>query len=400
MQARILYTVAEDALLSWVTPSKHRYANLCHRIEQLGPAAIKLGQLMATTPGLIKDPVLQAQLSSRLHDRVRPQPFSEVLAPHKFAELNEIVAGLTLTGYEPIGSASIAQVHQAQMVSNGKAVALKIVRPHAGRLIHNSFEAIQSSVKLVHRWLPSAGDDAALHHTELLLQDACSMLQAELDMAAEFGSMQQFYSNASKGSLIRVPKPLGHFLDGQVLLMEYVHSQPLAIAKACMKPATRRETAQAIAAWWLESILRHRIVHGDPHVGNWGLTDTGQLVLYDYGNVVSLSVQDLKALMRLLEALVGVLTKFPGQAYFKGEATRVGETCGVHILDWDTFETDVADIVGYLTAPGIVQIDNEKMKTRRRVPARLSGPALRLVRSLLLIDGVCRSLDDQFAWRL
>ncbi|KAF6252661.1 hypothetical protein COO60DRAFT_1643776 [Scenedesmus sp. NREL 46B-D3] len=398
MQARILLALAEDAMLKRVAPPQRRCETLCHRIEQLGPAAIKLGQLMATTPGLIADPALQAQLSSRLHDRVRPRPISELLTPPQLAEL-VMLKGIDA---EPLGSASIAQVHKAHMLGASAApAALKVVRPNAARSIRSSFGALEGTLRFVQRWLPSASDAGAMHHTKLLLRDACAMLEAEVDMAAEFDNMQLCYElAAATSSPVAVPRPLGHCLGGRALVMEYIDAKPLATAQLGLDAGQRRRLAQDIAAWWLEGIVRHRVVHGDPHVGNWGMaSDTGQLVLFDYGNIVQLSPAELQGLLRLVEALAGIVTRVPiGQAYLKRRAEQLGPECGVHILDWATFEADVSSIVRYLTAPGIVKLDNDGLKARRKVAARLSGPALRLVRSLLLVDGVCRGLDPQFAW--
>jgi ubiquinone biosynthesis protein len=397
MQAKILYAAAEQSVLSVVSTPKRRYEHLCHRIEQLGPAAIKLGQLMATTPGLISDPDLQHQLSSRLHDRVRPQQLAQLLQQQDMDDLTESLGGLAIDA-APVGSASIAQVHKAKAGPDASYVAVKVVRPSAGRLIRSSFAALTSTIKLASRWLPSADDHAAMHHTELLLQDACCMLESEVDMASECHLMQACFDKAQQGSLVDVPKPIGHHLDGRVLVMEYVPARPLAEAQTYMPTGQRRELAQQIAMWWLECVLRHRTVHGDPHVGNWGMRDEGKLVLYDYGNVVLLTATELQSLMRLVEALTAMMAGMPGAAFFRQQAEQAGEACGVHVLGWSTFETDVSAIVGYMTSPGKVNLDAEQMKARRRVAARLSGPALRLVRSLLLIDGVCRSLDPNFAW--
>lgn len=407
MQAtgQLLYALAEDAVLSRVSTPKRRAANLTNRIEQLGPVTIKLGQLMATTPGLISDATLKQQLSSRLHDRVRPQPLSQVLPARQATELSHVLQ-LTAIEPEPLGSASIAQVHKAR-ANDGSHVAIKLVRPQAGRLIHNSFEALHTILKLVATTFPNLWDQETIHHTQLLLQDAGSMLKAEVDMATEFHNMQHCFevatTTADQMVAVVVPRPLGHYLDGKALVMDYVQSQPLALAANHMPQHQRQMLAQDIAVWWLESILRHQTAHGDPHIGNWGLMDSGKLVLYDYGNVVQLESSELQALVKLLEACIAILTKLPGAAYFRSRAQRVGKTCGVHILDWETFEADLSMIIAYLTAPGAaIQLDKARLSdsNHKKVAARLSGNALRLVRSLLLVDGVCRSLDRQFAWRL
>ena len=105
-------------------------------------------------------------------------------------------------------------------------------------------------------------------------------------------------------------------------------------------------------------------------------------------------------MLRLIESLAALAVGFPGRAFFQAQAERAGMLCGVHVLDWDAFQQDTSTLITYLTAPGGVTIDANKMAARRCVPARLSGPALQLFRSLILVDGVCRKLDPDFAWKL
>jgi hypothetical protein len=122
--------------------------------------------------------------------------------------------------------------------------------------------------------------------------------------------------------------------------------------------------------------------------------------MFDYGSIVNLTSQDLWAFKQLMETVFMVVAKLHGHEAMKQRAESIGRACGVHIIDWDTSESDLAGIVGYLTAPGEIQLDESTMRARRTVAARISGPALRLMRSLLLVDGVCRSLDSEFAWRV
>ena len=255
MQAKLLYTVVEDAFVSRFHTPEQRARNLCTRIEQLGPACIKLGQLASTVPGLIQDKTLQQQLSSRLHDRVKARPVTELLGPADMHELPNLVVHP-----EPLGSASIAQVHRAHW--DGQEVAVKVVRPDASDSIQQSFAAIESSLSFCHSWLPSAGDVSALHNTRLLLNDACTMLQAELDMDNELSNMQSF----AKCPDIIVPQPIGTHLHGRVLVMELIEAASLGTACSRLPPSQRSELAHQIAGWWLDGVLRHKVAHGDPHI--------------------------------------------------------------------------------------------------------------------------------------
>lgn len=398
MHAHVLYALAENAVLSKFATPQRRSMQLCKRIEQAGPVAVKLAQLAATTPGLVTDRLLQRHLSDRMLERVSPQPLAELLPAHELAKLKMLLGGCEIEE-AAIGSASIAQVHKARIGGGGRVVAVKLVRPQARHLIGRSFSAMRSVLALATHLMP---DKAAMRHTELLLHDAHNMLRTELDMAAEHSHMAACFADAAKGpTTVDVPKPLGHCLEGKVLLMDYVHAVPLATALPELAAQERRQLAQLIAAWWLEGVVRHRRVHGDPHIGNWAIAcATGRPTLFDYGSVVSFSQHELHAMLRLLEAMFAVLAGAPGRSFFQRRAAASGRQCGVHILDWEAFAEDAADIVGHLTNPGHIKLDGAAAARGRRVPVRLSGAALQLARSLMLVDGVCRSLDERFAWRI
>ncbi|MCB2051758.1 MAG: ubiquinone biosynthesis protein UbiB, partial [Novosphingobium sp.] len=94
--------------------------------QQIGPAAIKLGQTLATRPDLVGDDVANNLLS--LQDSLPPVPFSAIrheIERSFAAPLESLYASIDP---EPVGSASIAQVHKA-VTTEGREVAVKVLRP-------------------------------------------------------------------------------------------------------------------------------------------------------------------------------------------------------------------------------------------------------------------------------
>jgi ubiquinone biosynthesis protein len=94
--------------------------------QAIGPAAIKLGQTLATRPDIVGDEAARNLMS--LQDSLPPVPFAAIRAEMErsfdapldtiFAEIDPI----------PVGSASIAQVHKG-VTTDGKNVAIKVLRP-------------------------------------------------------------------------------------------------------------------------------------------------------------------------------------------------------------------------------------------------------------------------------
>src|SRR6187549_3395025 len=94
--------------------------------QAIGPAAIKLGQTLATRPDLVGEAAAHDLL--RLQDQLSPVPFATIEAAMiaSFGRpLDELYSRIEPV---PVGAASIAQVHRA-VTTDGRQVAVKVLRP-------------------------------------------------------------------------------------------------------------------------------------------------------------------------------------------------------------------------------------------------------------------------------
>ena len=105
-------------------PKQPQYAKA---FESLGPAAIKLGQTLATRPDLVGFDA--AKDLSRLQDALPPSPFSEMRAAIEQGLGGKIEDHFSHFDEESVGAASIAQVYKAT-TTEGRAVAVKELRPN------------------------------------------------------------------------------------------------------------------------------------------------------------------------------------------------------------------------------------------------------------------------------
>ena len=95
-------------------------------LQAIGPAAIKLGQALATRPDLVGD-VAAANLL-QLQDSLPPAPFAAIKSAIEKAFERPITSMFATIDEVPVGAASIAQVHRAT-TTDGRDVAVKVLRP-------------------------------------------------------------------------------------------------------------------------------------------------------------------------------------------------------------------------------------------------------------------------------
>jgi len=94
--------------------------------QAIGPAAIKLGQTLATRPDLVGEEAAHNLLS--LQDSLPPVPFELIRAEMERSFEAPLDAVFSAIDPVPVGSASIAQVHKG-VTTQGRTVAIKVLRP-------------------------------------------------------------------------------------------------------------------------------------------------------------------------------------------------------------------------------------------------------------------------------
>jgi ubiquinone biosynthesis protein len=286
-------------------------------LEELGPAFIKLGQLMATRvdlfpPGWITE-------FEKLQADVAPVPFAELL-PELERSLGrspfEVFREVDTT---PHAAASIAQVHRAKL-KDGTPVVLKIRRPGVRAKVDADLRLLARVAEMVEADLPEA---RRYRPTEVAAQFTRS-LEREMDFATETRNIQRFAKNFAGDPQVRIPKVYPEYASETLLVQEEVEgiaaSNPAAIDAAGLD---RRTLAVRGVQAFLKQILTHGFFHADPHPGNVIFLPDHRMVMIDFGMVGRLSPQrraqvtDLLAgLARLDEdPMIDVLLDWAGDAY-------------------------------------------------------------------------------------
>jgi len=266
-------------------------------LEKLGPAFIKLGQLLSTRADLLPAPYLEAL--SRLQDRVEPFPYEEVdriVASEIGVRISKAFGDFDP---EPLAAASLAQVHLAHM-RDGRAVVIKVQRPNIREQIIEDLESLNDIAEFLDT------------HTEIgkryefgnmLLQFRKSLLR-ELDFKLEANNLVTFAENLREFEKIIIPLPVDDFTTTRVLTMDYIPGKKITeLSPLRLMDLDGGGLARELFRAYLKQMLLDGFVHADPHPGNILLTDDDRVAILDLGMVTRLMPGLQDNLLRLLLAI-------------------------------------------------------------------------------------------------
>ncbi|MEM1436953.1 MAG: ubiquinone biosynthesis regulatory protein kinase UbiB [Pseudomonadota bacterium] len=235
-------------------------------IEELGPVFIKFGQMLSTRHDLLT-PALAHQLQA-LQDQVTP---FDSLAARRIveAELGRTIDD-AFVSFEtaPMASASVAQVHGAQLETPNGAVEdviVKIVRPNLEPVIAEDIAILRSIARLVERHLEIA---QRLHPTEIV-DDYERTIFAELDLRIEAANTQRLRLDFANSDLLYVPRIYTDYCTANVMVAERIYGVPISDIAELKR---RKTNLPLLAARGVETfftqVFETNFFHADMHPGN------------------------------------------------------------------------------------------------------------------------------------
>ena len=371
-----------------VPPGAPNPEDLPKDLEGLGPAFIKLGQVLSTRADLLPQPYLQAL--GRLQDQVEPFPFAAV------QEVVEQELGVRLSkafefvDEKPIAAASLGQVHRAAL-RDGRPVAVKVQRPEIRDSLTHDLQAMEDIADFLDRHT-TAGRQFAF--VEMVHEFRRTLFQ-ELDYRREAHNLVRIADNLVRYPRIVVPRPVDDYTSTRVLTMGLIKGRKIT----ALSPVVRQDLdGEALASELFRAYLHQIIIdgffHADPHPGNVFLTDDGRIALLDLGMVSRLSpgTQD-----QLLKMLLAVSEGDGDRA--AALALQIGQPRGD--FDEAALRRDVVQLVAtYRDAPlEELQVGRVMLEITRAAGVhgiRLPSELTLLGKTLLNLDEVGRTLAPNF----
>ena len=266
-------------------------------LKKMGPTYIKLGQLLSTRPDLLPDQYLQALTS--LQDDLSTIPYDEVREIVESEIGERISKAFNFFEEEPLASASIGQVHLAELRS-GKKVAVKVQRPGIRQKFLEDLNTLEEVTALAVKHT-TVGKKYALN--DVLVELRRIMLH-ELDYLREANNLVTLGINLKSYRNLIVPQPIPDYTTSKVLTMEYVKGEKITE----ISPLRRIEQnfsslVEEFVEAYLKQIVADGFVHADPHPGNIHLLENNKIALMDLGMVAQFSKNMRENFLRLLLGL-------------------------------------------------------------------------------------------------
>lgn len=353
------------------------------KLIELGPTFVKIGQFVSTRTDIFDKNMIK-ELKT-LQDAT--PPFDGLIARQiVFEELgcpiNEVFAEFDDT---PLASASISQVHRATLLT-GEEVVIKVMRPQ----IKESFDRDFKTLKTI---LNVAGvlNERTISDSKVLLDECYQYLYEELSFENERKHLEFYYDMLKDITEIIVPKVYSEFSTDRIITMEYVPSK-----KITSKTSNKKEImATILMECFIKQVVVHGIIHADPHPGNIGLTADGRMVLYDFGQVVTLDEMFVKSVKPLfysvyerdVDAVTDILIKTKAIILTRPMEKR-------SIRDF------VEKIIRYFENMDITEFQMSMLDGDLGIdlPFRINPKFIMLFRSLSLLEGICKELDPTFSY--
>jgi predicted unusual protein kinase regulating ubiquinone biosynthesis (AarF/ABC1/UbiB family) len=365
---------------------RRRAQYLLRTLLDLGPTFIKIGQILSTRPDVL--PPTYIRVLSELQDRVPPDPWEEI-EPVVERDVGPVDEAFDEFDTDPISGASLGQVYTA--VVEGERVAVKVRRPGIVERVEADLRVIQTLLPPIVRFAPPG----QAFTMENLAEEFETTIREELDYEHEAEMLTAVGENFADDPQVRIPRAIPPYSTDRVLTMEYVDGTKINDVEAIDEMGLDREAlVRRLEETYIDMIIDHGLFQADPHPGNIAVQSDGTLVFYDFGVTGRLDAYTQEKLFDFYVAVASDDVDAVIDAFVELEALDPSVD-----REWmrEVFELVFESLrSGGVEVYEVRQIVTEFQGTLYEFPLRLPQNLALIVRVSTVLEGVCRTLDDDF----
>jgi ubiquinone biosynthesis protein len=373
----------------WRDTSAPRATRLRLALEALGPIFVKFGQVLSTRRDLLPPDI--ADELAKLQDRVPPFPSDQVFATLARVYRKPPEQVFRSFDREPVASASVAQVHLAEL-PDGTPAAVKVLRPNIAATIERDLALMQTGAWLVENlW----SDGKRLKPREVVAEFD-KTIHDELDLAREAANCSQLRRNFLHSPLLLVPEVYWDWCNSEVMVMERMSGTPISQVERLRAEAVDiPRLARAGVEIFFTQVFRDGFFHADMHPGNiFVATDAanhGKYIALDFGIMGTLSDPDKSYLAQNFLAFFHRDYRRVATAHIESgwvpPETRVDELeSEVRAVCEPIFDKPLSEI-------SLARVLIQLFKASRRFNVEIQPQLVLLQKTLLNVEGLGRQLD-------
>ena len=380
---------------AWSSREKKNPLKLKEALEDMGPLAIKLGQLLSTRRDLIPPEVLSQLVL--LQDRVKP--YDTQLAKQRIQESLKADVGTLFARFDeqPLAAASIAQVHTAAL-HDGREGVVKVTRPDIHNQILRDFEILA----WLGNWLENRLEAARALHLSEIIQDYRQIILNELDLSLEADNTRRMRHYFTGSSMMYVPEV---YMDSKdVMVAERITGVPISdITTFDRLGMDRADLAEKGLTIFFTQVFRDNFFHADMHPGNVFVETINpsnpRFIALDCAIMGELSKSDQMTVARMLLAVMNSnfmqLIQIVHQAGWIPPGT-----------DQDALAREMRRTVGPMVSKPMDQLDFagiliQVMDIARRFHLEIPPQLMLLLKTLVHVEGLGTDLYPQLdIWKL
>lgn len=353
-------------------------------LQELGPTFIKLGQTLSTRPDLVGRRV--ATEFTKLQDDNPPISFDSIrrVIEHELGSpINDIFESFDV---EPLGSASIGQVHKAVLIT-GEEVAVKVRKPGVEQIIKNDLAIMEFLAKRIDNYVPQL----KIYNVPGIVEEFKRSIFKEIDYENEALNLKRFKHNFKDDETVHVPEIYSKYCSLKVITMELITGTKISeVTKA--EGFDLKLIAERGAISYFKQVIVDGFFHADPHPSNIYVLDDNVVCYIDFG---MMGIIDEEFKNELAELMIYLINNDVGGMI--GQLTYMGMID--EKIDTRSLKYDLTDMMFKYYGSQLNEVHggmNELIHIMRKYHIFMPRELVLLARGIGMVEETGEKLDPSF----